>query len=89
MPSWRCFQTFIDARAPLSWRNSDFTGVSGHSKVMFTRCRLGVHHFEAHAWKYLHSFLILHSLQELLTEGRINTIGLRQRPLAPLFEFVD
>ena len=39
--------------------------------------------------KYLHCFLILHSPQEPLTEGRINTISLRQRPLAPLFDFFD
>ena len=39
--------------------------------------------------KFLACFLILHCLQERLTEGRINTIGLRQRPLAPLFDFFD
>ena len=39
--------------------------------------------------KFLACFLILHCLQEPLTEGRIDTIGLRQRPLAPLFDFFD
>jgi hypothetical protein len=39
--------------------------------------------------KYLACLLFLHCLQEPLTNGRIDAIGLRQRPLTPLFDFVD
>jgi hypothetical protein len=37
---------------------------------------------------YLACVLILHGLQEPPTDNRIDPVGLRQRPLAPLFDVV-
>ena len=39
--------------------------------------------------KYVACFLIPHCLQELLTNGRMFSDGLRQRPLTPLFDFFE